>query len=272
MAGTGKKWLIGCGVGCGVVILLNIILFLGAGVFFARPMNKAVSSQKKLSEVHGEPNDYVPAVDSLTPQRIEAFLAVRRELMPSCEEFEEIAGGFAAMDELDNGGEDPSTKEVFKGLGKVMSSIGGLVTTMSEVMELRNEALLEQDMGMGEYTWIYVLAYNSWLGFKPNTGIDSSDGGNFNSREQGLIADLMEAYAGALVEVGRSEEAEIWHREVEKMDWSETGVPFSGRSLPPEISGALEAYRTRLEDVYCAPMSEFDLGQIKKKGLSFHSN
>lgn len=272
MAGTGKKWLIGCGVGCGVTILLNIIMFVGAGVLISRPMNEAVNSQKELAELHGSPNDYVPGVDSITPQRIEAFLAVRQELMPSCSKFKDIAGGFEAMDDLDQGGEEPSAKEIFQGLGKVMGSVKGIIMEMGEVMELRNEALMEQEMGMGEYTWIYVLAFNSWLGYEPNTGIESTDGGNFSPREKGLIEDLMNTHAEALAEAGRSEEAALWREEAETLDWSDTGIPFEGDLLPVEISTALEKYRSRLEEAYCVPMSEFDLGQIKRTGLSFHSN
>ncbi len=272
MAGTGKKWLIGCGVGCGVTILLNIILFVGAGFLFTKPMTKAANSQKELTAAYGVPNDFVPEVGGLTPQKIEAFLAVRAELMPSCEEFEGVAGGFAAMDELDQGGDEPSAKEIFMGLGKVMGSVKGLVMEMGEVLEIRNHALMAEDMGLGEYTWIYVLAYNSWLEYEPNTGIDSSDGGSFSSREQGLIEDLMNAHAGALAEAGRNDEAELWREEADKLDWSDTGVPFQNSELPKEITDALESYRSRLESSYCAPMSEFDLGVIKKKGMSFHAN
>ena len=31
----------------------------------------------------------------------------------------------------------------------------------------RNEALLAQGMGLGEYTWIYALTYHVWLGHAP---------------------------------------------------------------------------------------------------------
>jgi len=271
MAGTGKKWLIGCGVGCGVIILLNILLFVGAGIFFTRPMNKAVTSQKSLTESFGTPNEYTPEAGSLTPARMEIFLTVRAQLIPSCEEFEKATVGFQAMDELGEDGDEPSLGEVFKGLGQVMGSIKGLVMEMGEVMEIRNEALLAQGMGMGEYTWIYVLSYNSWLGYTPNVGVDS-DGGDFSHREKDLIADLMESHAESLAKSGRLEEAQVWLRELKKLGWDDGGVPFADNSLPEEIRTVLEPFRERLEASYCEPMSEFDLGQIKKKGLSFHSN
>ncbi len=263
--------MIGCGVGCGVIILLNILLIVGAGIFFTRPMNKAVNSQKNLVEAFGLPNEYVPEVGSLTAARIELFLSVRAQLIPSCEEFENATAGFQAMDDLGEDGDEPSMGEVFQGLGQVMGSIKGLVLGIGEVMEIRNEALLEQGMGMGEYTWIYVLSYNSWLGYTPNVGVDS-EGGDFSHREKGLIADLMESHAESLAESGRLDEAQVWRRELKKLGWEDGGVPFADNTLPEEIWTVLEPFRGRLEASYCESMSDFDLGQIKKKGMSFHSD
>ncbi len=271
MAGTGKKWLIGCGVGCGVAIMLNIFLFVGAGILFTRPMDKAVKSQKILTENFGEPGDYIPEAGSLSPDRIEIFLAIRKELMPSCLEFEKATAGFQAMEEIGESEEEPSAGEIFKGLGKVMGSVKGLVMEMGQVVELRNQALVEKNMSMGEYTWIYVLAYYSMLDHIPNTGVDS-DGGSFSSREQDVIEDLMANHAQALATAGRSEEADLWRAELKKLNWDDDVIPFSGRPLPEEILVDLEPYRAQLEASYCVAMSEFDLGMIKKSGLSFHSD
>ena len=271
MAGTGKKWLIGCGVGCGVTILLNILLFVGAGVFIMRPMNNAVNSQKDLTEEMGVPSDFVPEVGGLTPARMEVFLAVRSLVMPSCEKFENAVEGFQAMDELGEDGDEPSMGEVFRGLGSVMGSVKSMVVEMGEVMAIRNQALLELGMGMGEYTWIYVLSYNSWLGYLPNEGVDT-EGGNFSAKEADLIADLLENHANSLAAAGRLEEAELWRLEIKKLNWDDGDIPFADGSLPEEIRVVLQPYRSRLEQSYCGPMSEFDLGQMKKSGLTFTSD
>ncbi len=271
MAGTAKKWLIGCGVGCGVTILLNIFIFVGGGFLLTQPMNKAVKSQKKLTEAFGLPGDFIPEVDGISPERLEVFLAVRQELMPSCDEFRKIAQGFKAMDKIENE-ENPSAGEIIKGLGKIMGSVKGLVAEMGRVTELRNEFLLDQGMGMGEYTWIYVLAYNSWLGYSPNTGVEDTEGGIFSPREIDLITDLLQAHAGALRAAGRFEEADIWEKESEKTAWDDSRVPFASGEIPAEITSVLESYRSALEAVYCPEMGDFDLGEIKKSGLSFHSN
>ena len=45
MADSGKKWLIGCGVGCGAVILLGILLSVGGSLYLMGPFNKAVDAQ-----------------------------------------------------------------------------------------------------------------------------------------------------------------------------------------------------------------------------------
>ncbi|MCP4293006.1 MAG: hypothetical protein GY780_14365 [bacterium] len=271
MAGTGKKWLIGCGVGCGVTILLNILLFVGFGVMMTRPMNKAADSQKALTEALGPARDFQPEVDGITAARIEAFLAVRAQLMPSCGEFEGIEEGFSAMDKMDDSDEEPSAGEIIKGLGKVMGSVKGIVMEMSAVLEIRNTALLQQQMSLGEYTWIYILTYNSWLEYKPNTGVED-EGGRLSGRSAILMADFMETHAARLEEAGRSVEADLWRQDLARKDWDEVFVPFSTTSVPEEISLVLEPYRLQLEESYCPPMSQFDLDQIKKKGMSFHSN
>ena len=41
MAGAGKKWLIGCGAGCGGLILLTIVLSVVGSMWMMRPMNEA---------------------------------------------------------------------------------------------------------------------------------------------------------------------------------------------------------------------------------------
>ena len=271
MAGAGKKWLIGCGVGCGVIILLNILLFVGAGIMFTRPMDKAVDSQKDLIEATGKPQNYIPEPGSLTPARLEIFLSVRSRLVPSCEKLESAVEGFQAMEEIGENDEDPSAGEIFQGLGQLMGSVKGMVVELGKVLEIRNRALLEEGMGLGEYTWIYVLSYNSWLGYLPNEGVDS-EGGNFSSREAGLIEDLMESHATALENAGRQEEAQLWHLEIKKLNWGEGETPFAHGDLPEEIKSVLLPFRARLEQSYCPPMSEFDLGQMKKSGMSFTSD
>jgi len=92
-----------------------------------RPFTEAIDVQKDLVAAYGEREAYIPPPQGITSDRIEAFFVVRQAVMPMCEKFRKISESFAAMDELDKGGEEPSKGEVFKALttpGKGISPTG----------------------------------------------------------------------------------------------------------------------------------------------------
>lgn len=271
VAGTGKKWLVGCSIGCGAVILLGILLSVGGSLYMMRPFNKAIEAQEALTAEFGERETYIPPPQGITPDRMEAFLSVRRGLMPMCEEFMKIGENFAAMEELDSGGEDPSKGEVIKAVGNLMGGISGMVGNIGKFTEMRNQVLLENRMGLGEYIWIYVLAYNSWQGNEPNVDFDDGPSGTMSSSERRLMRTLVLNHAEALMSAGLEKEASLWEKEAHKMKMSETGVPFKGAELPAARIRDLLPYESELESLYCEAMSGFEMNRVRKKGLSIRS-
>jgi len=80
-----KKWLIGCGIGCGAIALIVIILVMG-GFFFIRNVVQDFRSSEELMdtlvEEFGAIQEYCPSPNgAIEPERLEAFLAVREEGM-----------------------------------------------------------------------------------------------------------------------------------------------------------------------------------------------
>jgi hypothetical protein len=270
--GTGKKWLVGCGIGCGAAILLVVLISVGGSLYLMKPLNKAIESQTALIDAFGERQNYIPPPQGITVDRLEMFLTIRRQLMPMCEEFTKMGDNFAAMDELDQGGEDPSKSEVFKAMGQMMGGIGGMLGNIGRFTELRNQILLENGMGLGEYIWIYVLAYNSWQGHVPNIDFDDDSGGTMSSAERKVMRTLIAHHAEALTAAGRADEAALWEREIGRMKRSETGIPFRDGELPPSVIRAFLPYEAELESLYCAPMSGFEMNRLQKRGMSFTSS
>lgn len=272
MAGKGRKWLIGCGAGCGAFTLIMIFIAVGGGYLMMKPFNQAVQKQATLEEQFGSREDFVPLPDGLTADRIAAFLVVRQELMNKCGAFEDIAASFRQMDELDKGdGQDPPVGDVLKGVGNVMGSAFSVAGEIGALTNSRNNELLKNHMGLGEYTWIYVLAYYSWLGHEPGTGLEGEGHGGFSGSERQVFRQLMQNHARALEETGRTDEANRWRDEAERLHRSEGEAPFPSGDLPAEITAQLAPYRAKFEATYCAAMSEFELGRVQKKGLSFRS-
>jgi hypothetical protein len=273
MAGTGKKWLIGCGAGCGGIILLAIVLSVVGSMWMMRPMNEAVDAQKALTETFGPRDAFVPPAAGITPDRMEAFLIVRDSLMDHCERFRDIASSFQEMERLDSEGE-PSTGQALKAVGGLMGSVTGMVAEMGRFTAARNRVLMENDMGLGEYTWIYVLAYHSWLGYPAGTTFDQDDEprAELSRMERRVIRRLMNNHVAALKEAGLTAQAEQWEAEVLRLERSERSVPFAGGELPVGLRSAFAPHQERLEALYCAESAGFELNTIKKKGLSIQAN
>ncbi len=102
-------WLLGCGIGCGV-LLLGAILLGVAGAFWMRGMlrgfDDAVEARARIEERFGTAGEFTPAADGSIPaSRMEAFLAVREALGPPRREIAAIFAGMPlskeAAEELD---------------------------------------------------------------------------------------------------------------------------------------------------------------------------
>lgn len=164
-----KKWLIGCGIGCGVVIIIVVIL-LASGYFFVKNIVDEFKNTEAMTEVlterFGRITDYCPEADgAIRPERIEAFLSARDAFAPIRER---IAKSLETLSQR----KDVDDVEVGKPRSMLtMLRLGfGIIPQTAEFIKTRNEALLGAGMGLGEYYYIYVVTYYSWLGKNPEDG------------------------------------------------------------------------------------------------------
>jgi len=77
---AGRNWLLGCGIGCGVVLLVFVLVAAGPSTCSATPsrLQAAGGIQTTLVKEHGQISDFRPRPDGRIPaERIVAFLAVR---------------------------------------------------------------------------------------------------------------------------------------------------------------------------------------------------
>ena len=167
MASTGKKWAIGCGGGC----LLLLLVFGGIGTcgFFGikQIVDRAddlEANLEKLDDRFGPAESYVPAADgTITAVQIQVFLATREDLIARAAPLVDI------LTTLDASG---------RPLAKMQAGLK-LVPSLLEYIGQRGEVLLEHDMHPGEYAYLYSLVYFAWLdhdpGDGPNFRIDGND-------------------------------------------------------------------------------------------------
>ncbi len=164
MATSGtQKVLIGCGIGCGVVVLGMVVLFLFAAAFVrdtTEGFKGAIETREVLDATFGEPGEFVPQPDgSVPPDRMEAFLFVRNATQPPRESIIAVFGQMPMSESEARELEDKPTMEKIGSIFKLTSSAFGLGREIGELMEERNKALIEAEIGMGEYSYIYTMAY-----------------------------------------------------------------------------------------------------------------
>jgi hypothetical protein len=253
----------GCGIGCGVLVLLMAILLTGT-CFKVReaflPIQEAVESYDALVAAEGDVEEFVPPSDGAIPAaRMEAFLSVRDGMGDARRRLDTFLAEFPPADLKDQEG-------VFNILMQVLSSIDDWLEPMAAYVERRNQLLLESGMGPGEYLYIYGLAYYSWLGNSPEDGpvvareggermFDGDDG--TYSREK-----VRRRYRRYFVAFLRNQLDNLPDTDPAVKPWraelaaelarfeSRPGSTAWQDGLPPALEASLERYRTRLESSY----------------------
>ncbi len=288
MAGAGKKWLIGCGIGCGLFVLI-VGGLVGGGFFaakrFADRADKIETTFNRMDAEYGEASDFVPELDGHVPSdRMEIFLAVRDEMT---EVQQEVSGLFTTLDGESGAGV----------IAKVKAGIK-FVPSLLIFIEERNNIMLDQGMGVGEYQYIYALAYYDLLGRDPSDGPGftvvsndedhDNDSWNWNiqaseddeedtraNREREVrrfvnkvqsqvLANQLEALGEAGYVDGLdfdtwraavAAEAAAMDRESLRILWEE--------GLPDQIRASLEPYRVRLDATYDPMTSILEMGLVE---------
>ena len=153
-AGSKKnKWLLGLGIGCGALVIIVIVVFVGGYFFFIKDIDlgfkDSVRNVKELTVRYGRVEDYG-----------------RHRPDPAGADGE--ARGFPQS--ARHGGPDPRTRGLVRAverrLRKSLAAIKrglGVVPLVAEYFVTRSRALLDAGMGMGEYSYLYIIAYACWL-------------------------------------------------------------------------------------------------------------
>ena len=271
---SSNKWLVGLGIGCGVVVVIVIGLVV-AGYFFIRSTTQGFRDSqglmKTLEQRYGPPEAYVPSPDGVIgTDRLEVFLAVR-------EASGEARKGLEAS--LETLAKDRESEEAGGRRSRgVFSSIRagiGMIPQFSTFVRSRAQALLDRGMGLGEYYYIYVVAYYSWLKKSPEDGSGIQlRGGNFGSvnrnsedaremsrdmtlrRIHRAVLPMLEkqlaglrAAAGSRGGRGGEKWAAALETEIKPMETDPFRIPWPD-GVPEVIGKSLGPYRDRLESTY----------------------
>lgn len=268
-----KKWLLGCGIGCGAVIIIVVFLIVGGVVFVKNMVNSFEESEdilKNLTEKYGKIEEFCPApTGKISQERMEAFLETREAIRPVIEDLEHSIGFLSDEDESSGG----AFKKLRTGLG--------LIPKIAEFLKTRNLALLETEMGLGEYYYIYTIAYYCWLE-KPLTDgppLAINEDNEFDyqhwddeeseeirhdlavRRLHKMILPMLKNQYKKLMESQGTGISEDWkdalEREINAMEENRYRLAWQD-GLPEVIVSSLFPYRTRLESSYSSSVNNIE--------------
>jgi len=271
MATGTKKWLLGCGIGCGAFILLVAAGLIGGSLVMLKPFKSAIKTREALDERHGPQEQYTPALDgAVAPDRIETFLRVREQLMAFCDDFANVDRSIERMDELE---QDASKKEVLSEVFNVSKAVFGMGPLMGEYFGARNSALFDADMGRGEYAYIYVVAYRDSLQSSVNQPSKRSRRAliqmlrnQLASIEQHVEQHLAPAGDDTLVTI-----AETLRDEIRRLEDQPQQLPWQN-GLPPAIAASIRAYRDALDAVYCGHTVTHEFIQNRQRAFGIQGD
>jgi hypothetical protein len=296
MANKRSAWLTGCGIGCGIVVLVGILFVVGSFVFVRGTMHgfdAALETRAALDERFGAPDAFAPAASGAIPaERIQTFLRARELAAPARDRMRLALEPINISEERARELEEGSFWNKLRFVGGTTKNVLGLPAAMGDLFQARNEALLDSGMGMGEYTYIYVLSYASWLRLspadeaeRPHVVIEGDDAEaalpergrsvrRLPRRVQRDVIDMLRHQLGAVDRAQGAALPEGWRdrlaAEIAAMQDDPFRVPWQD-GLPKPIAASLEPFRAALEASYDPASDEFELARPRKEGMSIRT-
>jgi hypothetical protein len=267
-----KTW--GClkqtAIGCGVMIVIAIAMPFVLGLMMMSPFNRAVDTRSAIEEQFGPQDAYVPPPSGApSADRIEVFLEVRRALGPTCADLSHAEEQLQKMESFDDQ-DEVDRMEVIKQAFSMTKSMMGVGPVLGRLYEIRNQTLLDSGMGLGEFTYLFAVAYHDRLLDLPESN-QLFGPTPTNRRVRKALLTMLESQLSALQEAGGGEvEIAALETEIEAMQTDRNRIPWQDGS-PLVITEALAPYRAELDELYCPAMAPLELMINEKRGPGVES-
>lgn len=275
---TSQKWLIGCGIGCAAIVVLVVSLVTGTIIYVRgkfQPLQEASDSRKEIVVAYGAPDAFVPPSNgAIAPERMEVFLSVRDSLKDTQARLDAALANFD-FERLNQ--RQPS----FGAVLRTLNDLSNLIAPVGEYVNRRNRVLMDKRMGLGEYAYIYSIAYHSWLGHPPDEGPpilekarqrgrDRLSGNDSNLSPESvrrqyrrLILRLFGNQLNSIKDAEQTKWRGLLKEEIDRVDRDPDRVAWQN-NLPIPIEKCLKPYRSRLEATYHPSTNYFELLTIEE--------
>lgn len=257
-------------IGCGCLVVLGVAIPIVLATMIMLPMNRAIESRTELEERFGAQDAFVPPPSGApAPERIEVFLKVRQALTPICGDFWNAERAVARLEAIGDE-EDPSKMAVIRQAMSTSKTMMGMGSLIGHFYETRNRALVDAEMGLGEYTYIYVLAYHDEL-VSPTEELQLFGPEAVNRRVHGALRSMLEHQLERVRRDGGSDDTvAALEAELKSLEDDPRRIPWQS-GLPPAIAASILPYREELELAYCGSTPPLELMINEKRSLAIET-
>ena len=254
--------------------IATVVFLLGAGIYFVLiPVQESKRLEQSLVDRFDWPEKYTPPTAGLIPpERVEAFIRVREAVQTNCAIFQGILDDIISLEAVEADQEMSVAEKTSKGLGSFKSMFNAAPAFL-EFMDARNIALLEEEMGLGEYLYLYLATYGPQLAREPDSPYAEMEEAYISQRTRHEFALILGNQLTALeTSSQRASQQELLadlRTQIERLErpsksspWPNGPVGMLGETLAP--------YREQLEKLYCSGIVKTELLQ-KNRGLNFQN-
>ena len=237
--------------------IATIVFFLGAGIWFLMlPIQQSKKLEHSVIDRFGSATRYVPPANGfIQPDRLERFIRVRQAVQANCRVFQNIMDNVIKLETLESDPNLPGRQKVSEGF-ESLKSIFSAAPTFLEFMDVRNSALLAEEMGLGEYIYIYLAAYGERLALESQGRYADQEEAYLSPRARREYAQILDNQLAALQSGQKNQDASVVALSAElqaEMAALEDGShPSPWPAGPPaKTAESLAPYRDQLSAQYC---------------------
>lgn len=255
-----------------ILTLATLAFFLVAGVYYlVAQTRESKRLEQALNERYDWANKYTPPIDgSVSPQRLQAFIRVRQAVQPNCADYQGILDDLIGLETIEANQKMSPVKKVSKGIGGVIN-IFSVGPKLLEFLETRNRSLLAEEMGLGEYIYLYLAAYGEQLANESASPYSGMDEAYISPRARDEFVQILGNQLVALEAAGQETSSEgliaDLRGEIEALKDGSHSSPWPNGPAG-KTRESLAPYQEQLADLYCSGIVEIELQQ-KNRGFNF---
>ena len=254
--------------------IATIVFFLGAGTwFFILPIQQSKKLEHNVIDRFGWATRYTPPADGIIqPDRLERFIRVREAVQANCRIFQNIMDSVIKLETLESDPNLPASQKASEGFDSLKNMFSAAPSFL-EFMDARNSALLTEEMGLGEYIYIYLAAYGELLALESQGRYVDQEEAYLSPRARKEFVQILGNQLAALQSADQDQDASslalVTHLQAEMTALADGSHSAPWPDGPPGRTGeSLAPYRDRLSPLYCEGIVRVEILQ-KNKGFSF---